>query len=40
MEDEGLKLEEIGDWEKMKKRALAALEDLKKEWKIREYKEK
>ena len=36
MEDEGLKHEEIGDWDIMKRKALMALEDLKKEWGYKE----
>jgi hypothetical protein len=40
MEDEGLKFEEIGNWGIMKEKALAALEDLKKEWKYKEKKKK
>ena len=33
MEDEGLKFEEINDWPIMKRKALAAIEDLKIQWK-------
>ena len=32
MEDEGLKREEINDWAIMKRKALAAIEDLKIQW--------